>query len=104
MFGLLMNTAWQANLISSLTISQISLPFTNLEQLVTMSNYKIAIYPGSAYEDLFKLSFDPIRKKAWEEKIQPYLKDYQKYDARNMMEVLKSDPLMSVVRLAAVGR
>ena len=64
-----MNTAWQANLVSSLTISQISLPFTSLEQL--KSNYRIAISPGSVYEDLFKLSFDPIRKKLGKEKFNP---------------------------------
>ena len=64
-----MNTAWQANLVSSLTISQISLPFTSLEQL--KSNYRIAISPESAYEDLFKLSFDPIRKKLGKKKFNP---------------------------------
>ena len=69
MFGVLMNTAWQANLVSSLTISQISLPFTSLEQL--KSNYRIAISPESAYEDLFKLSFDPIRKKLGKKKFNP---------------------------------
>ena len=69
MFGVLMNTAWQANLVSSLTISQISLPFTSLEQL--KSNYRIAISPGSVYEDLFKLSFDPIRKKLGKKKFNP---------------------------------
>ena len=98
-----MNTAWQANLVSSLTISQILLPFASLEQLVTMSIHKIAILQGSSSEDLFKLSFDPIRQKAWKEKIQPYLNEYQKYDATTM-EVLTSDPLMSFVQLAEIGR
>ena len=34
------------------------------------------LYPGSFASDMFKFSDDPIWQKAWEERINPYLKGY----------------------------
>ena len=102
-FGVLLNCAWQANLISYLTISKTSLPFTNLETLVTKSEFQIAIMPGSVYEDDFKLSLDPLFQRAWKERIQPYLKDYRPYQ-QNIIQILRNNTSIAVIVDNVAGR
>ena len=103
-FGLLINLAWQANLISYLTISKLFLPFTNFESLVKTSDFQIAIVPGSSDEDMFKLSLNPIYQRAWKERIEPNMEEYKEYDYTNIIQILRNDQSMAVVISAAGGK
>ena len=78
-FGLLLNIAWNANLISYLATSKINLPFESIATLLSLTNYQIAINPGTSLEDTFKLSTDSTYQKAWSERIEPYLEYYRPY-------------------------
>lgn len=75
-FGLLLNTSWNANLISYLAIQKTHLPFNNLETLLSLTSNKIALLPGSAEEDEFRYSTDPLMQRAWTERIEPYLDEF----------------------------
>ena len=72
-FGFLLNATWNANLISYLATDRINFPFDNIENLLKLSSYKIAIESGTVSEDYFRLSKGPIIQKAWTERIKPHL-------------------------------
>ena len=78
-FGLLINTTWNAILISYLSIQKTNLPFNNLETLLSLTSNKIALLPGSAEEDEFRYSTDPLMQRAWTERIEPYLDEFQTF-------------------------
>ena len=78
-FGFLLYLQWEAMLISYLAKREITLPFNDMSSLVTKSDFKIAVIPGSSYEDAFKTATDPFWKKAWKERIEPYLEYYKPY-------------------------
>ena len=78
-FGLLLNVSWNANLISYLSTSKTILPFTSLETLLDSTDYRIAIIPNTAQEESFKDHNLPIRQKAWDERIAPYLEQYSSF-------------------------
>ena len=80
--GLILNVSWNANLISYLSTHKISMPFESLEKLLQATNFKIAIIPESAQEDNFKLSSDPIKRKIYNQRIKPYLYDFDSYSGR----------------------
>ena len=63
-------------LISYLATRKIVLPFNNIPELVSKSSFRIALIPGTYYEDAFKTSRDPDWMVAWTDRIQPYLEDY----------------------------
>ena len=58
------------------------MPFESLEKLLQATNFKIAIIPESAQEDNFKLSSDPIKRKIYNQRIKPYLYDFDSYSGR----------------------
>ena len=80
--GLILNVSWNANLISYLSTHKISMPFESLEKLLQATNFKIAIIPESAQEDNFKLSSDPIKRKIYNQRIKPYLYDFDSYSGK----------------------
>ena len=80
--GLVIYYYWEAMLISYLSTRVIVLPFTNIEELVENSDFKIGLAPGSSYEDAFKFSSDPAWQKAYAERIQPNLDEYKPYVER----------------------
>ena len=67
-------------LLSFLTVEKQNLPFKNVKTLLDNTNYKIVPLPGSALEDVFKLSTEPIYEKAWKERVEPYIKNYLGYN------------------------
>ena len=69
---------WEAQLISKLTSRKISLPFTNLPELLEKSDRNIILFPGSFASDMFRYSNDHIWQKAWDERIEPYIETYPK--------------------------
>ena len=78
-FGLLLNISWNANLISYLATHSIQYPFDRLETLLSTTDFKIAVLPGSAHQDNFALSAKPMHSKAWKERIEPFLDEYKPY-------------------------
>ena len=72
-------TAWNANLMSSLATVNVQFPFDGLETLLKETNFKIAALPGSAHMDNFALSTRPNYVKAWKERMEPFLDEYQLY-------------------------
>ena len=74
--GIVIYYYWEAMLISYLSTRFISLPFTNIRGLVENSDFKIALIKGTAFEDAFKLSTDPIWQKAYSERIEPFFQEF----------------------------
>ena len=79
LFSTIIYWNWEAMLISYLSTRVIALPFHGVESLFDKSDYQIALWPGTALENTFKLSIEPVFQKAWTERIEPYLDFYQKY-------------------------
>ena len=86
---------WEAMLISYLATRVIVLPFNNIDELVKSTSFKIALNPGSSYEDAFKFATDPSWQVAWKERIEPDLQDYKGYSA-NMIKFPKEDPSIAL--------
>ena len=84
-YGLLLNISWNANLISYLSTSKTVLPFTSLETLIDSTNYRIVIIPNTAQEESFKDHELPIRQKAWDERIEPYLEQYSSWRQKSSL-------------------
>ena len=78
-FGLLLNISWNANLISYLATHNIHYPFDGLETLLSGTDLKIAVLPGSAHQDNFALSAKWMHSQAWKERIEPFLDEYKPY-------------------------
>ena len=72
--------------VSYLSIRIIPLPFKGIQDLVTDSNYKLITMPGSAFSDAFKYSKNPYWQRAWEERMEPALKDFEGIEG-NIMKV-----------------
>ena len=68
---------WEAMLISYLATRVIVLPFNNIRELVDQSTFVISLFPGSAYMDSFKFSEDPDWQRAWKQRLEPYLDNYE---------------------------
>jgi hypothetical protein len=88
---------WVAIIISHLSTQVIVLPFHSIAELVKINDYRLFVEPGTYQEDSFKLSTDPDWKKAWTEKIEPYLEEYKgiKGDKEEILFAIKSDPTLA---------
>ena len=79
-------------LISYLSTQNMALPFKNMPELVSKSNFRVATSPGSTYAESFSASEDPIWQTIWNERMEPYLEEYRPYDAKkNWNDLLKAD-------------
>ena len=63
-------------LISYLATRITVLPFYSIETLIKNTDYKIAMLPGSSYEDSFRYTTNPVWKQAFKQRIEPYLDQY----------------------------
>ena len=63
--------------VSYLSTRIISLPFKGIPDLVTDSDYKLITLPGSAISDAFKYSKDPFWQRAWKERMENALKEFE---------------------------
>ena len=70
---------WEAMLISYLARRVINVPFDGISTLVTTTDFKITLMPGTSIEDSFKTSTDPLWQKAWTDRIEPFLDEYKPY-------------------------
>lgn len=76
--GAFLNWSFTGDLISALLNRVTILPFKDIQSLVQNTNYLISVYPDSAEEDRFRLSKDKFDQIAYEERIKPFLKDFDK--------------------------
>ena len=53
------------------------MPFNNIPELLENTNFRIALMAGSYDEDAFKYATDHHWKRAWKERIQPFLHEYK---------------------------
>ena len=75
-FGTMMIWHWEAMLISYLATRIISLPFKDIPDLVSNTDFGIILRPGTAFEDAFKTSHDQIWQTAWTDRVQPHLEEH----------------------------
>ena len=68
---------WEAMLISYLATRVIVLPFNNIPELISESQFRIALTPGSSYEDDFKTATDPDWVIAWNDRVKPHLDEFK---------------------------
>ena len=64
-FGTLMFWHWEAMLISYLATRVIVMPFKNIPELVSNTDFRIVLLPGTSFEDAFKTSKNPDWQAAW---------------------------------------
>ena len=60
-------------LITYLSTRKFVLPFNDIPELLDQTDFIIAIAAGTSYEDAFAKSNDPVKIRAWEERIKPNL-------------------------------
>ena len=72
-FGTMIFWHWEAMLISYLATRVISLPFKTIPELLTNTQIRILLTPGTSFEDSFKTATDPNWQAAWTDRVQPYL-------------------------------
>ncbi|TRY71158.1 hypothetical protein TCAL_09674 [Tigriopus californicus] len=82
---------WEAMIISYLAVRIPALPFNNLEELLSQTNKKILIKPGSAYVDDFRYSLDPLIQEAWNTRIREYLHSYPN-NRDELTDLVANDP------------
>ena len=90
-FGTLIFWHWEAMLISHLATKIIVLPFTNIRGLLLNSDVRIALLAGSYFEDSFRYSTDQDWKKAYKDRIQPHLLEYNGLLTHDYIKMIKSD-------------
>jgi hypothetical protein len=89
---------WVAMLISYLSTRDIVLPFHSIAEMVKTNDYRLYVQHGTAQEDTFKMSTDPDWKKAWNEKIEPFMEEYKNIKAsKEAIEfAVQSNPTLAV--------
>ena len=75
-FGTMMFWHWEAMLISYLATRVISLPFKDIPDLVSNTEFRIILRPGTTFEDSFKTSTDKNWQAAWTDRVQPHLEEH----------------------------
>ena len=90
-FGTMIFWHWEAMLISYLATRVVSLPFKDIPELLSNTQYRMIIMPGTSYEDAFKTSPDPIWQAAWTDRVQPNLEESAGLLVENVVEKLTRD-------------
>ena len=83
-FGTLMFWHWEAMLISYLATRVIVMPFTDIAELVSNTDYRIILTPSSSHESAFKFSQNPDWQKAWIDRVQPHLEEHRGLSSSEM--------------------
>ena len=88
--GMLIYYHWEAELYSHLAFKKTNLPFNNLKEFSENSKFKFAIAKGTAFVDFFRYSDDPVRKKIWKDKIEPFIDQMPIYE--EIKDLIVDDP------------
>ena len=92
LFGALIWWHWEAMLVSYLATRKISLPFNNIPELVSNTQFNIELVPGTSFEDAFRYSLDPVWQNAFKNRIEPFLEKNEGLGTPDFVEILKKDP------------
>ena len=76
--GAFLQWSFAANIISTLLTRVMIIPFNDIQSLLEKTNYLISVFPGSSQVDRFKLSSDTHYQRAYAERIEPYLNDFER--------------------------
>ena len=90
-FGTMIFWHWEAMLISYLATRVISLPFKDIPDLVTNTQFRIILVPGSSFQNNFETSLDPIWQVAWTDRVQPHLEEHDGFLGQDFAELLVMD-------------
>ena len=82
---------WEAMLISYLATRVISLPFKDIPDLVSNTQFRIILQPGTSFEDAFKTSPDQSWQTAWTDRVQPHLEEHVGFLKQDMADKLTAD-------------
>ena len=82
---------WEAMLISYLATRIISLPFKDIPDLVSNTEFRIILRPGTAFEDAFKTSPDQMWQAAWTDRVQPHLEEHVGFSLQDMVDKMTRD-------------
>ena len=95
----MINWHWQAMLISYLSKKVVVFPFNSIPDLLDNTKYRIAVWPGSYDEDVFKYATDHYWKRAWKERIQPFIHEYEDNNG-NMTQFPLADSSIALYNIA----
>ena len=90
-FGTMMFWHWEAMLISYLATRVISLPFKDIPDLVSNTEFRIILRPGTAFEDAFKTSPNQNWQAAWTDRVQPHLEEHVGLSLQDMVDKMTRD-------------
>ena len=77
-FSVMFHYMWEAMLVSYLAATIIVLPFDSIQTLMSQSDFKVAVQPGTYQQSVFEDSLDPIWQAAWKERAEPYMDQLHK--------------------------
>ena len=92
-FGTMIYWHWEAMLLSYLAIKVTSLPFIDIPDLVSNTEFRIILTPGSSSEDSFKTSTDPNWQVAWTDRVQPHLEEHAGFSFQDFADEISKDGL-----------
>ncbi|XP_059081679.1 glutamate receptor ionotropic, kainate glr-3-like isoform X2 [Tigriopus californicus] len=87
--GTLIYWHWEAMIISFLAVRTTVLPFSSMEEMLTKTDFKVAVQPGTSYVDTFRHSNNPMLKRIWTERIEPYIADYPQSKIGLSMKIIE---------------
>ena len=90
-FATMMWWHWEAMVISYLAVVVTVLPFKDIPDLVTNTQFRIILNPGTAFEDAFKTSPDPYWKIAWTDRVQPHLEEHTGFNRQSLADKMTKD-------------
>ena len=81
--GMLIYYHWEAELTAHLAFKKTNFPFNNLKEFSENSKFKFVVSKGTVFVDFFRYSDDPVRRKIWQDKLEPFI------DQMPMLEEIK---------------
>ena len=67
------------------------MPFKDLPDLVSNTQFRIILQPGTSFEDAFKTSPDQNWQTAWTDRVQPHLEEHVGFLKQDMADKLTAD-------------
>ena len=82
---------WEAMLISYLATRVIVMPFTDIAELVSTTDYRIILSPSTSFEMAFKFSRNPDWQAAWIDRVQPHLEEHRGFGRKELIEKVATE-------------
>ena len=78
-------------IIARLTI----LPFNDIPDLMSNTEFPIFVPPGTSFEDAFKTAKNPDWQAAWIDRVQPYLERNSGLKTEELIKIVSEDSTLS---------